>query len=135
MKLEAILEILLEGALGTIRQHMTMAPKTRYRAEMLSNIGKVLLEIERTHKLAPALPARTRALLLMPKRPIEDAADADAVRAYVRDVALGEPASVLAERVQRTHSAELMHRFLRYVPGVESTEIRATIAVANVMLS
>ncbi len=78
--------------------------------------GGILLRLQRNSK---SLPEEVRKTLEMPE--LEEGA--------------GEPAWALAERVKCTHSAELMHRFLRHMPGVQGDEIRALIKIAEVMLS
>lgn len=130
-----IMEIMLQGALSTVRRHMMIAPTTQYRTSLLSQMGAVMLEIDRIRGVSPALSVRTRALLLMPKRALGSDVNAEGVSAYVRAVALDEPASRLAELVQWTDSVELMKRFLRTVPGVQCEEIQGMLCLAEVTLS
>jgi len=94
---------------------------------------KLLLDLDRARGVTPPVPRRTRALLLLVKRPVDPGADQNAVVAYVRAVVLGAPATDLAERVQATGCPELMRRLIRLLPVADLTGVKRMLTVAEVM--
>jgi hypothetical protein len=129
-----LVTLLTSLAVASVRRLMVAAPTTAYRKSVLDDIERHIAEVDLANRVAqPAMPPRTRALLLMAMRPLE--AQEEPLAAYVHGVVVGEALEVLAERVQATHSVELMQRFLRYARGVDRLEVRKMCAVTKVMTS
>lgn len=101
---------------GSLHGFVHRAPYTRYRSELRAEIEKLICDMDRAEGITTPLPLRTRALLLLVRRPVAAAADEEAVDAYIRAIASGDPANKLAELVQATGCPELMRRFVLYGP-------------------
>jgi hypothetical protein len=133
MTLVCIVDRLAALAVSALYRLMQRAPTTRYRGQVADDMEKLLLDLDRARGVTPPVPRRTRALLLLVKRPVDPGADQNAVVAYVRAVVLGAPATDLAERVQATGCPELMRRLIRLLPVADLTGVKRMLTVAEVM--
>ncbi len=135
MTIERMLDRIAALAVVALNRAMQRAAVTRYRKDATDDIEKLLEDLDRARGVLPPMDRRTRALLLAVKRPADASADAAAVVAYVRAVALGAGWTELAAQVQATGDPELMRRFLRYSPSSHRTEVRKTCSIAEVLCS
>lgn len=135
MTAKRIVEKLTTLAIAALYRGMQRATTTRYRKDVTDEMQNLLEDLDRARGVLPPVAHRTRALLLVIKRPTDASADAAAIVAYVRAVALGADWPELADRVQATGDPELMRRFLRYAPTSDRVDVRKTWVAAEVTCS
>ena len=79
MTLVRIVDRLVALAVSALSRLMQRAPGTRYRGQLADEMEKLLADLDRARGVAPSVPRRTRALLLLVKRPVDPGADTNAV--------------------------------------------------------
>lgn len=82
------------------------------------------------------LTANIKARLALMREPPNESTRYDAVERYIEELMRGaEDVATLQALVERTHNSELMLRFAALVPGADTDQVLALVAVAQVIES
>jgi hypothetical protein len=120
-------------AIAFAGQRLKHPPLPRGRVRAANRLERRLADLDAILATAPDVSPRTRAKLLLVRRPVDPDADPVAVAAYARAVAMGAAAKELADKVQATGCPELMGRLLELVRLEDAKPLRRTLVVARVM--